>query len=404
MRYSLFVPLLLSLLLGGCRHDHDEVTTYTTTIYYGDVNEDAVVAIDVDTMSLKSVEASNGLYPYEIASAPGSDLYVINRKDHTIGLMESSGNTIYDEIELMFMPRSVAISGEETLVSGVDEPSEAIFTDAGCSERYNDSVFVPPSSYGGSNATGHPYWIDDRYFLLLDRTEKSLELYDKDIFTPVSKINTSSSVHHVLSRDGIYYGILEGEQGVVSPGIVKFTVAEGKIVLLTERLLSDLDGLPTDFLAESWGAHHGALHPDSDHIYIGSAEGNVFVLDLDTLMLTDTFPAGKGVGHFLFYGTVVIVTNHYDTFKSFYDATDPTAHRFLKELSFSDMVYDGVTMQSHTSHIINGYLYFTFNTVAESRLYKVDLSTFEVAGSLVLSGRYLLMGSVISSSTTTDGM
>ena len=160
----------------------------------------------------------------------------------------------------------------------------------------------------------------------------------------------------MLTRNGIFYGISEGQQNGVSPAVVKFTVANGKITLLQEKLLSSLANLPTDFTSTVWGSHHGAFHPTKDYLYIGSAEGNVFVLDLLNLNLVDTFKAGKGIGHFTFYNNMLITTNHYDTFKTFHDATDPLNHRFLKSLSFGNTIYKGITMQSHTTHIVNNYL------------------------------------------------
>ena len=57
---SLILFLVVSVLLVGCR-DHEEITTYSNSIYYGDVNNDMVIGIDIESMSLKSVVASNGL-------------------------------------------------------------------------------------------------------------------------------------------------------------------------------------------------------------------------------------------------------------------------------------------------------------------------------------------------------
>ena len=400
---NIILFLLISVLFIGCR-DHDEITTYNNTIYYGDVNNDMVVGIDIDSMSLKSVVASNGHTPYEISSAFGSELYVINREDYSIGIFDSDSDTIVSQVDLNFMPRSTLINGSDTLVSSVNEPSEAIIAANMVSDTYSDSPYLLPTSFGGSNATGHPVWVDDNYFLLLDRTENTIELYQQGVYTPVDKVVTSSSVHHVLNRDGVFYGILEGKQNDISPGVIKFNVSNGRITVIQERLLSTLSYLPTGFDSTIWGSHHGALHPNADYIYLGSAEGNVFVLDLETLNLADTFVSGKGIGHFLFYNDLLITTNHYDTFKSFYDVSLPTANRFIKNLTLSDTIYSGMTMQSHTTHVLNGYIYFAFNTDVSSTLYKVNLSTMEVADALVMYGRYLLMGSVVSTSTIIDGM
>ena len=401
---NIILVVIVGILLVGCRDHDEEITTYSNVIYYGDVNSDMVIGMDVESMSLKSIVASNGVNPYEITAATNNDLYVINRTDYNIGFYDSSINRITSEISLNFMPRSLSIQGSDMLISSVNEPSEAVVSDDTLSDTYSDSTYIQPTSFGGSNATGHPIWIDEQYFLLLDRTENTIELYKKGVYQPVSKVTTSSSVHHVMNRDGLFYGILEGIQGGTAPGVIKFTVSNGQITVLLERLLSEFSGMPVDFQPATWGSHHGALHPSTDYIYLGSAEGNVFVLDLATLNLADTFVSGKGIGHFLFYNDILITTNHYDNFKSFYDATQPTANRFIKNLYFSMTTYSGITMQSHTTHVLDGYLYFVFNTDVDSTLFKINLSTLEVTDSLLMPGRYLLMGSVVSTSLTTDGM
>jgi hypothetical protein len=384
--------------------DSTVITTVNDTLYYGDIINNDVIGLDLKLMQQVQTINSNGEYPYEIAQALHDELYILNRKDYVIGILDPITNTIRKEIPLSFYPRSIKINLNDTLLTSANEPAAAVITSDVASTSYTDSSYKDPVSYGGSNATGHPVWVSTSEFLLLDRTENTLELYTKGSYTPVDKLHTKSSVHHILSKNGIFYGINEGEQNVVSPGIVKFTVSNGKINLISERLLSDLSGLPSDFLPATWGAHHGAFHPTKDYIYIGSAEGNVFVLDLKNLDLADTFKAGKGIGHFTFYNDMLITTNHYDTFKSFHDASDPTDHRFIKNLYFSDQIYDGITMQSHTTHIVDNKLYFMFNTDHDSTLYKVDLDTISIDQTIQLSNRYCLMGSLVSESTTSVGM
>ncbi len=373
----------------------------STTLYYGDVNSDDIIMIDIETMKLKKTIASNGINPYEIAPALDGELFVLNRSDTTIGILNSTTDTIDDEIPLDFYPRSIAINSNQNdiLLTSTNLPEASIISSQSASASYTDSSYTTPLSYGGSTATGHPVWVDEEYFLLLDRTENTIELYHKDNHTPIDKLHISSSVHHVLSRNSLFYGISEGKQGVVSPAVVKFSVTDGKIILIKEQFLSSFEVLPSDFNTTSWGAHHGALHPSEDYIYVGSTEGNVFVLDLEKLSLVDLFKSGKGVGHFTFYNNTLITTNHYDNFKSFYDSTNPTDNKFINNLSFSKEIYSGITMQSHTSHIVDGKLYFMFNTDQDSILYKIDLEKFIILDSIVIEGAYCLMGSFVESDT-----
>ena len=410
MRY--YVLLLSTFLLIGCgpgdhmdddSMDNTEVTTTSTILYYGNINNDTVVLLDIEKMQLEEVINSNGVNPYEIAQALDNELYVLNRSDYTIGILDTISNTIVDEVALGFYPRSISINLNDILLTSANEPAAAIITSKTASQSYTDSAYVTPASFGGSNATGHPVWVDENYFLLLDRTENTIELYQKGTYAPIDKLITQSSVHHVMYRDGYYYGISEGKQNAVSPGVIKFSVANGKITLAIERLLSSLSNLPDDFNSATWGAHHGAFHPSSNYIYVGSTEGNVFVLDLAQLTLSDTFKAGKGIGHFTFYNNLLITTNHYDNFKSFHDSTDPKSNKFVKELKFSNDIYAGVTMQSHTTHIVDGKLYFMFNTGQNSTLYKINLASITIENSLTLENAYCLMGSFVEG-TASSGM
>ena len=166
MKYVL--ALIVILLFLGCRKDHmDEETTITVVnsiVYYGDIKNDAVLAIDIAHMQLQEVITSNGIYPYEVAQGLNNNLYVINRADYNVGILNTVTNTIDDQIDLDFKPRSIAINGNDTLFSSADKPSAAVATAEVVSTVYSDSDFIQPTSFGGSNATGHPVWVDENYF------------------------------------------------------------------------------------------------------------------------------------------------------------------------------------------------------------------------------------------------
>ncbi len=230
--------------------------------------------------------------------------------------------------------------------------------------------------------------------IILHYPENSIELYHTGDTQVVSKLKTSSSVHILLKKDGYFYGTLEGVRDGVSPGIIKFKIAYGDFTEVRERLMSSFENLPSDFNTASWGFHHFAFHPSKDYLYTGSYEGNVFVLDTETLSLVDTFQSGRGLGHFKFYKDMLITTNHADNFKSFYDVSDPQHNKFIKNITFSDKREDGVIMQSHTSHIIDGNLYFTYNTAEESQFIKLDLEKLEVADKIELPQRRCVMGAL----------
>ena len=393
LKTSLVVFTLL--LFSGCGSsgsggDSEVSGVQSDYIFYGDINNNDVLKINYKTMELNKTIHSNGIYPYEIANGFDNSLLVINRGDTNIGVLNN--NEISSVYPLSFQPRSISLNRatKDILISSSSDPYTKLLSS---SVVYSDSEYKNPHSFGGSGATGHPYWINEKYFFLLDRTENSIEVYVVGSSTPVSKLQTSSSVHHLIKKGDYFYGTLEGERGGVSPGIIKFKIAYAKFENVSESLVSSYKNLPQDFNTTTWGFHHFAFHPDGQHIYSGSYEGNVFVFDKDSLKIVDTFKAGRGVGHFKFYKNTLITTNHYDTFKSIYDVSKATDNIFISDvnLSAASTRVDGLIMQSHTSFILDANLYFTYNVSDESRFYKMSLVDYSVEY-LELPTSYCVMG------------
>lgn len=400
MKHSLLL-FIFTLLFTACGSEKSTTPTQENSadidrnIYYGDIQNDEILNIDIKTMKLVSTQKSNGTYPYEITNGYDDDLLILNRKDTTVGVIKN--DSISTQSTLDFSPRSLALNSGQKLIlaSSTSHPAHTLLTEN--SLFYSDSDYQVPTSYGGENATGHPIWVNEIYFLLLDRTESSIELYKVGSSDIIAKLHTSSSVHHLIKQEGFYYGTLEGIRGQTSPGIVKFKIAYEKFEEVKEQLVSNFNSVPKDFKSDSWGFHHLSLHPDGKHLYAGSYEGNVFVFNTFDLSLADSFKAGTGAGHFLFYHDSLIVTNHYDTFKSFYNSSNPKNNTLIKHLSFSELAVSDKIMQSHTSHIVDDFLYFTYNSETKSTFYKILLDDFTIAGALEFEGKYLVMGTLKSS-------
>ena len=392
LKHLLFCTFYLYFI--GCSNSYQDVEIITTDqrrdIYYGDIANDAIIHLDIERMVLQNVLPSGGKRPYEITYSLSDALYIINRGDTNIETLQD--DRIGSHYNLAFQPRSIALNKEtkRTLISSVSKPAATLLEESDL--YYSDSSYTPPTSFGGEYATGHPYWVDAQHFLLLDRSEKTVELYEVGTLLPLDKIFTSSSVHHVISQDATFYGVLEGEQNASAPGVITFSVKNNSFHNVQEQLLDSFAALPEDFHKSSWGAHHLALHPNREYIYIGSNEGNVFVLKRQDLSLVETFKAGKGVGHFSFYNNILITTNHHDTFKSFHDVSDPEQSHLITELLFAKEEVQGKIMQSHTTHIINDHLYFIFNDANESRFYDINLNNYTINGYISLKNRYCLMG------------
>ena len=385
---------IILIILSGCSAEDSSSTgtpviSDNSYIYYGDIKNNEIVKIDFKNMKLVSYQKSSGIYPYEIANGFDNELLILNRDDTNIGILKD--DVIESQYTLSFKPRSISLNRDKKTIL-LSSSSEAAMALLPQNNIYSDSEYKTPISFGGSGATGHPIWVNENYFLLLDRTENSIELYNTNSSEIVAKLFTSSSVHHLKYHNGFYYGTLEGIKDKSSPGIIKFKIAYEKFESVQESLVSDFNDIADDFKSSSWGFHHFAFHPDGEHIYSGSYEGNVFVFDVESLSIVDSFKSGRGVGHFTFFNNTLITTNHYDNFKSFYDASNPLKNTLIKELKFSQNRVDGIIMQSHTTHIIDKNLYFTYNTDEYSRFYKISLDDYTIVDFVELPQRYCVMG------------
>ncbi len=387
------------------------------TAYYGDYTGDRVFVIDVSSMKIEKIIEHTGEGPYETDQVTKDYGYVLNRDDTSINVVSLHENKIESTIALKYKPRSIIPSpnGKQGLLTGKSEPQAAVIDLEHHEIRadgFGDSGYKSIADFGGGNATGHPYWISDRKFLLLDRTEKTIELYDTASATPLAKLATSSSVHHVFKVGNDYFGVLEGKRGAtaqeaVSPGLVKFSIDEkhGKLKLQQEVLLNRYAGIPKTFEPKSWGAHHASLHPDGRSIYLGSYEGTMFVIDKDSLALKDSFHAGLGLGHVAFIPerNLAITTNHYAPFKTIVDVSDPANNRIIKNLTVAntDTAKTGKRLQSHTSHTDPDGKYFYSVSSLDGKFYAIDLAKLEVSDSVTMPGAYPLMGALVTD--TTDG-
>ena len=101
--------------------------------------------------------------------------------------------------------------------------------------------------------------------------------------------------------------------------------------------------------ASEMGAHHFGMHPDGVHIYIGSKEGNTFIIDRNSMSIVNVVESGSGSGHTTFDASahIAVETNHTDTFMTVMDTDN-----HVKLFDIADVATtptDGNKSQSHTS-------------------------------------------------------
>jgi len=376
--------------------------------YYGDWDSNRVFIIDVDNMSLLETVEGTGDGPYGVDQQDETKAYVLTRKTESLTIIDNWTITNEGVIPLQHKPRSTNYNTDTglSLVSGADKVMTSII------KVDNDKVvkvmgFIDPATpydFGGSLATGHPLWVDNKRFFMLDRAERQIQLWNRkgDL---LSFINTPTSVHHIFQApsgglDYIYYAVVEGNQGKLSPSILRFTVIRGELVVTDEAVLSDYG---SELNPALMGSHHATFHPDGVHIYIGSAEGHVFVVHKNSMKIVTMIDTGKGSGHVTFapMHNLAFVTNHNDIFMTVIDTTN---HTFLKNIVVADSADPGYKSQSHTSGISPDMRYF-YSAASHDGVFfeidmEVDIDDMEVSDTLQLGTGpndipNILMGSFI---------
>ena len=376
---------------------------YGIRAFYGDRLLDRVVVIDVEAMTLTGEVTTQGVDPYPVDQAGTLDkVYAITRGSNSIDVIDASTLEPLGLIELEHYPRSSeaynATLGLQ-LVTGVDKPLASLI-DVETDEvvaTVGDSSLVFPVDYGGSNATGHPFWFSDDKFALIDRGNRTIEMFQvtkskgkkggwKVTFLDI--VETPTAVHHFVNRDMStlkgeerfsYYALSEGapEQGI-SPSVLKYVLEDDALTLVGEAHLAE-EGI------ENMGSHHADVHPDGKVMYVGSTEGNVYVINMEQMAVIKTIEAGLGAGHTTFVPerNLAIITNHKDRFISI---VDTIKHQNIKNVEVSGESINGEILQSHSSFVHPDMNFFYAFATDNGIFYELDLETLEVSRTLPTGG------------------
>jgi hypothetical protein len=377
--------------------------------YYGDWDSNRVFIIDVDEMTLLETVEGTGDGPYGVDQQDETKAYVLTRKTKSLTIIDNWTITNEGVIPLDHKPRSTNYNADTglSLVSGADKVMTSIIdveTDT-VEDVIDSDSSISPHDFGGSLETGHPLWVDNERFFMLDRAERKIQLWNRD-GTWLSEINTPTSVHHIFRApsgglDYIYYAVVEGNQGeLVSPSILRFKILRGELVVTAEAVLSDYD---SELDPAVMGSHHATFHPDGVHIYIGSAEGHVFVVHKNSMKIVTMIDTGKGSGHVTFapMHNLAFVTNHNDMYMTVINTTD---HSLKTNIQVASSESPGYKSQAHTSGISPDMRYFYSAASHDGVFFRIDMEaeTLEVSDDDTLDlGDYvdgtpnILMGSFI---------
>jgi len=167
----------------------------------------------------------------------------------------------------------------------------------------------------------------------------------------------------------------------IAPSILKYTLQRNQLNLVGEASLAEIG----DPIIAEMGSHHADVHPDGEHMYVGSAEGNTYVINMKKMEVVKTVEAGAGAGHTTFVPerNLAVVTNHRDTFVTIIDTT---THTKITDVTVSGESIHGEILQSHSSFVHPNMDFFYAFATDNGKFYELNLETLEVSRTLYTDG------------------
>ena len=448
------LTLLTVLLLNGCgddsttpKVDTEELTlndsksqhgnqTESTMAYFGDKENNLAIVVDVEKMKLVDTVSTGHEKSYSLEEIKteqnkhtnNKKMYIANRGSDAIDVFDPISNTIVKTIKLDFHPRSIDVETETGLVavSGSDKPMTAIIDASNDTviATVGENVVTYPTTSGhsyvssGTLASGHPHWIDANHFVLIDRQNKKIITYkltkNSNGSWSTLKLNelaTPSPLHNLVPPEihgqhgkkrkhggesdylsTIFYATAEGAENVY-PSVLKLEFEEGKGLSIIDELEIKKEGLFVNVM----GVHHLNFLKDQQHIYVGSDEGTLFVIDYTAtpMQIIKTLQAGKGAGHTdeMEHDNIAVIINHKDKFIT---VVNTQTHEKIADIVVSKLDEVGTEQtQSHPQyHFSKDGRYFYLFLTEEGALVKVDLVEKKVVERLEIGGK-LAMGTFV---------
>ncbi len=203
VRMIAFLAFLVCMVGASYAGDRGNmISRYENVAFYGNYDADYVYAIDLNSMSLiTTIRTEIGPYPVDVLTRKRS--FAITRKVPSITLINNYKFESMGTIPLLHRPRSTAFNRFSglALVSGGDKPMASIIRISNgrvlTVVGWDQVVDPAQADYGGSLATGHPYWVCRDRFLLLDRYARMIHLFDLS-GELLDSMETPASVHHII--------------------------------------------------------------------------------------------------------------------------------------------------------------------------------------------------------------
>lgn len=367
--------------------------TERNLMLYGDPQLGRVISIDTDLMQqVNSIDVpGENIYNTDQTNDDNKS-YVMARGSNWIDVLERRSEYhrfhFTGKIELPFNPRT-AVANKKLglqLVSGSNKPMYALIdttTDQVVSSGGMDYISTADvMDFGGSNATGHASWLTENIFVFPDRANRIINVYEvektdvKWVVTLTDQLSTASAVHNiekVINADDSvsFYATLEGSpNNGIYPSVAELDFDINKLTILRQVHLDSAS-------VENTGLHHISISPDGNDLYAGSAEGQVYIIDRDSMKTTHIIEAGKGASHvaFITEREMAIVVNHRATFVTVINTTTKTK---IMDITVSGSEINNDILQSHSAIVSpDGQYYYNFAT-DNGVFFRIDLDTLEV--------------------------
>ena len=376
--------------------------------FYGDTLHNRILEIDVQNMTLKNEIPTIGETPYTIGRAGNEDkLYAITRGSESFDVIDMNSMEIIKTVAMQHSPRSCAFNEYNglQLISGKNKPMTSLIdvkTDEVVTIVGRDTL-VSPLDFGGSNATGHPVWLSRDTFALLDREIRKIILYRVDDSTgywnakEISSLSTPTAPHHFVGKGAdamdnsirigdadtdTFYIVTEGASdaapgGSVAPQLLKVKYTGASLTLMGSAAL--------EHTLDEEGAHHATFAPDSKHIYMGSSEGTMSIINIYNMHVVRRISAGLGCGHTTFVPqrNLAVVTNHHDIFITIINTA---TQEKITDITVSAGSINGTILQTHSVILYRTCNFFYAFASDNGKFYEVDLISMEVSRTLQTGG------------------
>lgn len=364
--------------------------------FFGDYEGERVFAVDTNGWSVvQEIPTARG--PYPVDQADGHVL-PITRKEQVLPVIDIGTLSETKRIKLSHTPRSTAFhasagyvlvgGGNKAMTSIVSITQNSVFKEVG-----DDREITHRQDFGGTLASGHPAWVTQSTFLLLDRVSRTLALYNTE-GKRLHEIHTPTSLHHVFHIDSTWYGCCEGNPNShVPPSLFRFEIQADKIVVTGNSWLPTIG-----YSVTTMGGHHIDLHPNRTHIYFGSTEGRLFVINRHTLKTEKVLYTGLGTGHtgFSKKRNLAFVINHDDTFIS---VIDTRSHELIDHVEVTESIRTNEKkLIGHTFKVDDEKGKYYCLASLDGKLIEIDMDRLSITQCLTFdqNGSYTLQGCFIT--------